>query len=70
VEDIKAATKFFNDTIQCPGSNAMPELKNKEDSVENGTTYEHPQARDYLTQRHRSTKYSSMITKMEASKHF
>jgi hypothetical protein len=37
------------------------ELNNKEDCVETGTSYEHPQARDYLTQQHRNSKNSSII---------
>jgi hypothetical protein len=64
-EGIEAAARFFNDTVQCVGWNAVLEhdwtlkayncpvlrkkLKKKEDSEENGTDYEHPKAWDYLT---------------------
>jgi hypothetical protein len=44
-------------------------IEEKEDSVENGATYGHLQARDYLTQQHRNSKNSSMTTKMTASNH-
>jgi hypothetical protein len=83
-EDVEAAVKFFSDAIQCTGWNAMSEhtetLKachclilikqkiegtKKADSFETG---EHPKAKDYLTQ-HRSSKNSSITTKITASKH-
>lgn len=40
------------------------EIEGKNNSVEIGTDYEHPQVRDYVTQQHRNTKNSSIITKM------
>jgi hypothetical protein len=72
-EDIEAAIKFFNDTIQWAGWNATPEhtdtleaydclilskqnIEEKENSIETGTDYEHPKAKDYLTQQHKNSK--------------
>jgi hypothetical protein len=66
-EHIEAATKFFSDTFQCAGWNAMLEhkrilkayccliiikqkIEEKQDFVENCTSYEHLLARDYITQ--------------------
>jgi hypothetical protein len=44
-------------------------LKQKEDSIEVSTDYEHQRAKDYLTQQHRNSNNSSIRTKMIASKH-
>jgi hypothetical protein len=65
VEDIEAAAKSFNDTVQWAGWNTTPEptetlktnggpiiIKQKieEDAVEVGADYEHQRAKDHLTQ--------------------
>jgi hypothetical protein len=44
-------------------------LKKKEESVEIGVDYEHQKAKDYLTQRHRSSNNSSIAIKIIAYKH-
>jgi hypothetical protein len=71
-EDIEAAVKFFNDTIQWAGWNAMPEHTDTVktyDSVEICISYEHQKAKDYLTQQHMNSSNSTIITKMIAFKH-
>jgi hypothetical protein len=44
-------------------------LKKKVDSVEIGTDYKRQSGKDYLTQEQGNSKYSSITTKMTASKH-
>jgi hypothetical protein len=79
-EDTEAATKFLH-MLECKPEHKITltaydcpiiikqKLRKKEDSVENGSNYEHLQAREYLMQKHRNSKNSSITTNMTAFKH-
>jgi hypothetical protein len=81
-EDIEAAVKFFNDTVQWAGWITTPQhtdtfkayscpmlIKQKTKKKEDSVEIGTRKAKDYLTQQHMNSNKSLITTKMIASKH-